>query len=164
MGACASKRTKAQRLEEVEQKCDVLTSLFATRAEDLANIVSEFEASKKAEAIAYEEVMELRELWEESEAKLAISKEDHCREIAEWKTMVECRDNEILACQRVVEMRTKERYEARNMVVKLEKDLREAKEHSHLKHEECELLRKEMEMAAGPNNCRWPDGDHTIDT
>ena len=154
MGACASKRTKARRLAEVEEKCDVLTSLFATRAEDLANIVSEFEASKKAEAIAYEEVMELRELWEESEAKLAIAKGDHGREVEEWRRKLEDKDEEINACQRVIDMRTKERNAAREMLVKLEKDLNEAREYSLSKHEEFEMLPKEAETAAGPHNCQ----------
>jgi excinuclease UvrABC nuclease subunit len=113
MGACASKRSKSRKLEEVEQKYDVLASLFATRAQDLTNIVSEYEASKKAEELAFEEAAELREQLDELEAKYSAFEEEHELEIDEWRVRVERKDEEIVAYQRVVDMRTEERNRAR---------------------------------------------------
>jgi hypothetical protein len=113
MGACASKRSKSRQLEEVEQKYDVLASLFATRAQDLTNIVSEYEASKKAEELAVEEAAELREQLDELEAKYAALEEEHELEIDEWRVRAERRGEEIVAGQRVVDMRTEERNRAR---------------------------------------------------
>ena len=124
MGACASKRAKHHHLDEVEQKYDVLASLFATRAQDLANIVSEFEASKKAEFWAYEEAAEAREQTKELEARLAATEEERKLEIEEWRRKVEIKDEEIFACHRVVEMRTKERDDARARAAVLEQDLK----------------------------------------
>ena len=127
MGACASKRAKHHHLDEVEQKYDVLASLFATRAQDLANIVSEFEASTKAEFLAYEEAAEAREQTKELELALASVEEERQLEIEGWRRKVEIKDEEIIACHRVVEMRTKERNDAREKVAVLEQDLKNAR-------------------------------------
>jgi chromosome segregation ATPase len=113
MGACASKRSKSRKVEEVEQKYDVLASLFATRAQDLANIVSEYEACKKAEQLAFEEAVDLREQLNELEAQYAAIEEKHEQEVDEWRSQVERKDEEIVAYQRVVAMRTEERNRAR---------------------------------------------------
>ena len=113
MGACASKRSKSRKLEEVEQKYDVLASLFATRAQDLTNIVSEYEASKKAEDLAFEEAAELREQLDELEAKYASLEDVYEEDIDLWRAQVEHKDEELVAYQRVVDMRTQERNRAR---------------------------------------------------
>ena len=123
MGACASKRLKPSKLDEAEEKYDVLASLFATRAQDLVNIVSEYEACKKAEELAFEEAVDLRQQLNDLEARYAFAEEEHERETGEWRTVVERKDEEVVAYQRVVTMRTEERNSAR---------------------EEADMLRKEM--------------------
>lgn len=106
MGACASKRTKSKDVEEVQQKYDILASLFATRAQDLSNIVTEYDASRKAEAMAYEEVTELKEQMEEMGGLWELERQ-------EWRVRLDLKDEEMVAYQRVVDMRTEERDMAR---------------------------------------------------
>jgi predicted nucleic acid-binding Zn-ribbon protein len=129
MGACASKRPKSHQLKAAEEKYDVLASLFATCAQDLTNLVAEYEASRKAEELAWEEVAEVREQIDRLASTLAEMEEEHEQEIEGWRLKVELKDEEIVAYQRVVDMRTEERDQARHQCGRLEGDLRRITEH-----------------------------------
>ena len=124
MGACASKRSKSHQLKVAEEKYDILASLFATRAQDLTNLVAEYEASRKAEELAWDEVAEVRDQIDRLASTLAAMDEEHEQEIERWRLQVELKDEEIVACHRVVDMRTEERDHARQLCVKLEEDHR----------------------------------------
>ena len=123
MGACASKRSTTSRLEEAERRYDILASLFATRAQDLSNLVNDYEASRKAEEMAFEEAAELREQLDELRAKNLALEREHENDVMEWQEKLSRRDEEILAYQRVVEMRMVERDQACNELSMLKKSL-----------------------------------------
>jgi chromosome condensin MukBEF ATPase and DNA-binding subunit MukB len=120
---------------------DVLASLLATGAQDLANIVAEFEAGKKAEALVCEEGAELREQLEEVEVKLDTLEKEQQLEL-------EHKGNEILAYQRVVEMRSEERNRARQTIVELEGNLMDAAEQRCSMAQELEQLRTDLQTLA----------------
>ena len=73
----------------------------------------------------------MREQIDRLASTLAEMDEEHEQEIEGWRMEVELKDEEIVAYQRVVDMRTEERDQARLLCSKLEDDLKRIREHEN---------------------------------
>lgn len=107
-------------LEDAQERYNILARLFAAHAEDLGNLVADFERSEAGEELAWEEAAALRDQPEDREARFAAAGEEYEFAIAGLRLLVARKGEGVEAGRSVVEMRSVERDLARGLAEKLE--------------------------------------------